>query len=147
MTRRLLETAVVASQSLVMQTSERLNAALAEHRLTGATAQALWVIDPDEKPPSMRTMAQRLFCNAPNLTFVTTQLAERGLVERVVDPADRRSRLVSLTSEGVRVRAAIIDAALVASPLARLNEQDLAWLVETLRGALDAARDDASHGP
>lgn len=137
MTSRLLETAVVASQSLVMQTNEGLEATLAEHRLTGATAQALWAIDPEEKPPSMKTMAQRLFCNAPNLTFVTTQLADRGLVERVVDPADRRSRLVSLTPEGLRVRTAVIDAALAASPLARLSEDDLTRLVEVLRAALD----------
>lgn len=139
MSSRLLETAVVASQSLVMQTNERLETALAEHQLTGATAQALWAIDPDEKPPSMKTMTQRLFCNAPNLTFVTTQLADRGLVERTVDPADRRSRLISLTSEGMRVRAAVIDAALAASPLAGLSEDDLTRLVELLRAALDAA--------
>lgn len=139
MDRRLLETAVVAGQTLVMQTNERLDAVLAEHRLTGSTAQALWAIDPDEKPPSMKTMAQRLFCNAPNLTFVTTQLTERGLVERVVDPADRRSRLLSLTPEGLRVRAVVVDAALAASPLAQLSEEDLVRLVETLRAALDAA--------
>ncbi|BBG00922.1 MULTISPECIES: MarR family winged helix-turn-helix transcriptional regulator [Pseudonocardia] len=144
MTRRLLETAVVASQSLVAQTSVRLDAVLAEHRLTGATAQALWAIDPDEKPPSMKTMAQRLYCNAPNLTFVTTQLADRGLVERVVDPADRRSRLVSLTPEGLRVRAVVIKAALEASPLAHLGEEHLAQLVEILRAALDTAADEAS---
>lgn len=144
MSSRLLETAVVASQSLVMQTNERLEATLAEHRLTGATAQALWAIDPDEKPPSMKTMAQRLFCNAPNLTFVTTQLTDRGLVERAVDPADRRSRLVTLTPEGLRVRAAVIDAALEASPLAHLSKGDLSRLIEILRTALDTAEESAS---
>lgn len=144
MSSRLLEAAVVASQSLVMQTNEHLEATLAEHRLTGATAQALWAIDPDEKPPSMKTMAQRLFCNAPNLTFVTTQLTDRGLVERVVDPADRRSRLVTLTPEGLRVRAAVINAALEASPLSRLSEDDLSRLIEILRTALDTVEEGAS---
>lgn len=144
MSSRLLEAAVVASQSLVMQTNEHLEATLAEHRLTGATAQALWAIDPDEKPPSMKTMAQRLFCNAPNLTFVTTQLTDRGLVERVVDPADRRSRLVTLTPEGLRVRAAVINAALEASPLFRLSEDDLSRLIEILRTALDTVEEGAS---
>lgn len=143
MSSRLLETAVVAIHSLTMQTDERLEATLAEHRLTGATAQALWAIDPDEKPPSMKTMAQRLFCNAPNLTFVTTQLADRGLVERTVDPADRRSRLVTLTPKGLRVRAAVIEAALGASPLAHLGDTDLTRLIEILRTAIDTA-DDAS---
>ncbi|MGW6795243.1 MarR family winged helix-turn-helix transcriptional regulator [Streptomyces chartreusis] len=139
MSQRLLEMAVVANQSLVMQASDRLNGALSEHRLTGATAQALWAIDPDETPPSMKTMAERLFCNAPNLSFVTTQLAERGLVERTVDPADRRSRLINLTPEGIRVRAAIIDAALATSPLAQLNHNELTQLVELLGRALAAS--------
>ena len=114
---------------------------LAEHRLTHATAQALWAIDPGEDPPSMKTIAQRLFCNAPNLTFVMNQLADRGLIERVVDPADRRSRRVKLTEEGHQVRAAIIDAALATSPLARLAPEALHQLVGILSQALESPAD------
>ncbi|MER5440629.1 MarR family transcriptional regulator [Streptomyces sp. NPDC002790] len=142
MQQRLLEAAVVAMQSLVGQTNDRLDATLSEYRLTGATAQALWAIDPDEKAPSMKTMAQRLFCNAPNLSFVTTQLVDRGFVERVVDPDDRRSRLVALTPEGLRVRGAVIDAALAASPLARLTDRQLTELI----GLLGRAREPSSEG-
>lgn len=61
-----------------------------------------------------------------------------------MDPADRRSRLVSLTPEGVRVRAAVFDAALAASPLAQFQDDDLTRLVEILRAALDTVADDAS---
>lgn len=129
----------MATQSLTGQTNARLEAALAEHQLTGATAQALWAIDPDERPPSMKTMAQRLFCNAPNLTFVTKQLADRGLVERYVDPADRRSRLIQLTPEGLRVRAAVVDAALAASPLSGLSDQQLTELITILGSALQSS--------
>lgn len=139
MSGSILETAVVASQSVVMQAADRLDAALAEHRLTHATAQALWAINPGEEPPPMKTVAQRLFCNAPNLSFVMNQLAGRGLIERVVDPADRRSRRAKLTEEGLRVRAAIIDAALATSPLARLAPEELHQLVGILSRALESS--------
>lgn len=136
-----LEVAVVAVQSIVAQTDDLLGGVLAEHRLTGVTAQALWAVDPSEAPPSMKAMAERLFCNAPNLTFVVNQLVERGYVVRTVDPSDRRSRRVSLTDEGRRVRAAVIEAALATSPLARLDPKDLSQLVTILRAALPAPGD------
>lgn len=90
MTRSVLEAVVVANHEMFMLTSDRIDAVVAGQGLTQATAQALWMIDPDEAPPSMKAMADRLFCNAPNLSFVTNQLVDRGYVERSVDPADRR---------------------------------------------------------
>lgn len=131
-----LELAVVATQDVVTRANDQLETALAEHRLTRATAQALWEIDPDETPPSMKTMAGRLFCQAPNLSFVVNQLADRGLVERQVDPADRRSRVLVLTAEGRRVRAAVIEAAVATTPLAKLDEAELRQLVALLGKAL-----------
>lgn len=89
----------------------------------------------------MKTMAQRLYCRASNLTFVVNQLVDRGFVERTVDPVDRRSRLVRLTDEGHRARAAIVDAALTTSPLARLSPDELRRLVALLDTAL-APSDD-----
>lgn len=135
----LVEIAVVAVQSVVAQTNDRLDATLGKHRLTQATAQALWAINPNEDTPSMKTMAQRLFCNAPNLTFVVDQLTERGLVERIVDPNDRRSRLVRLTDEGYCVRSEIVAAAVANSPLGRLGPTDLQQLTRVLTSALDAS--------
>ncbi|WP_106253860.1 MarR family winged helix-turn-helix transcriptional regulator [Allonocardiopsis opalescens] len=141
MARSALEVAVVASQSLVMQSESLLSEALAANRLTYATAQALWAIDPDEPAPSMKTVAGRLFCNSPNLSFVMNQLTERGLVERSVDPNDRRSRVVTLTPEGRRVRAEVIDAALKVTPLARLTPRELEQFSRLLATALDAPAD------
>lgn len=51
---------------------------------------------------------------------------------------------MTLTPEGVRVRAAVIEAALGASPLARLSNGDLNRLIEILRTALDATEESAS---
>lgn len=143
MSLSILETAVVAIQTVVSQSTDRLEATLTEHRLTPATAQALWAIDPAEQPPSMKTIAQRLFCNAPNLTFVVNQLVDRGLVERKIDPADRRSRLIVLTESGHRARSKVIDAALVVTPLANVSPTALQQLVDILGNALQSPFSEA----
>ncbi|MGM1060398.1 MarR family winged helix-turn-helix transcriptional regulator [Saccharothrix sp. Mg75] len=131
-----LEAVVRANQEVFMLTGDRIADVLAEHGLTHATAQALWAIDPDEDPPPMKAMAERLHCNAPNLSFVTNQLADRGLVERVADPRDRRSRVLVLTDEGRRVRAEVVRAALRHTPLAGLDDADLKALAAILDRAL-----------
>jgi DNA-binding MarR family transcriptional regulator len=140
MSRSVLEAVVVANHKLFMLTGDGLEAVLTEHGLTIATAQALWMIDPDEAPPSMKEMAGRLFCNAPNLSFITNQLVDRGLVERSVDPDDRRSRVLTLTGSGRRVRATVIAAMLAMSPFARLGPEELLELMKLLEKALEPAR-------
>jgi DNA-binding MarR family transcriptional regulator len=143
MTRSALETAVVANHELFMQTSDRIEAVLAQHGLTHATAHALWAIDPDQAPPSMKELAARLYCNAPNLSFVMNQLTNRGLVERSADPADRRSRVVALTEEGRRVRSAVIEVTLALTPFARLSPDELNSLVNLLGKVLGPPADPA----
>lgn len=136
MTRSDLAAAVVANHEIFMRTSDRIEAVLAEHGLTHATAQALWAIDPAAAPPSMKELATRLYCNAPNLSFVMNQLTRRGLVERRADPADRRSRVAALTTDGRRVRAAVVEATLAHSPFARLDPDELLTLARLLGKAL-----------
>ena len=100
--------------------------------MTPATFQALWLIDPDEPPPSMKVMAERLYCNAPNLTFISNQLVDRGLVERAVDPDDRRSRVLVLTPRGRQVRDELVSTVLEKTPLAALPASELAQLAALL---------------
>ncbi|PSK89649.1 DNA-binding MarR family transcriptional regulator [Murinocardiopsis flavida] len=116
---------VAAIHDIWMRTNDLIGQALADHHLTPATFQALWSIDPAEPPPSMKVLAERLYCNAPNLTFIINQLVERGLVERAVDPADRRSRVVVMTAEGRRVRAELVRTALEKTPLGVLPSSEL----------------------
>ncbi|MFI6424514.1 MarR family winged helix-turn-helix transcriptional regulator [Promicromonospora sp. NPDC050880] len=134
-----LEAVVQANHELSMITGDRVADLVARHRLTLQTAQALWVIDPEEAPPSMKVMSERLYCNAPNLSFVTNQLVERGLVERATDPRDRRSRVVVLTEEGRRVRAEVIAGALERTPFAGLDAGELRELARLLAKALAPA--------
>ncbi|MET1071100.1 MAG: MarR family transcriptional regulator [Umezawaea sp.] len=124
-----LERAVRLNHEIFLRTGDRILDVLAAHGLTHATAHALWAIDPAEPPPSMKVMAERLFCNAPNLTFVAGQLVAKGLAERAVDPADRRSRVLVLTEEGTRVRAEVMRETLERTPFANLDHEQIATLI------------------
>jgi DNA-binding MarR family transcriptional regulator len=129
--------AVVAAIHVIwMRTNHLLGQALAEHDLTTATFQALWAIDPDAPPPSMKEMTERIYCNAPNLSFITNQLVDRGFVERSVDPDDRRSRVLVLTGKGRRARDAVVRAAVEKTPLGVLSGDELRELMVLLNRAM-----------
>ncbi|MFD3688706.1 MarR family winged helix-turn-helix transcriptional regulator [Nocardiopsis sp. NPDC058631] len=132
MTTPELTAVVAATHDIWMRTNDLIGQALAGHQLTPATFQALWAIDPAEPPPSMKVMAERLYCNAPNLTFITNQLVDRGLVERAVDPADRRSRALVLTDKGRLVRDELVATVLEKTPLAVLSDSELRQLMALL---------------
>jgi DNA-binding MarR family transcriptional regulator len=80
----------------------------------------------------MKVMAERLYCNAPNLTFISNQLTDRGLVERAVDPDDRRSRVLVLTAKGRQVRDELVSTVLEKTPIAALSASELAQLAALL---------------
>ncbi|MBO0609258.1 MarR family winged helix-turn-helix transcriptional regulator [Myceligenerans salitolerans] len=141
-----LEAVVRANHELFMLTGDRVTDLVGRHGLTLATAQALWVVDPEEAPPSMKVMSERLHCNAPNLSFVTNQLVDRGLVERLTDPHDRRSRVVRLTAEGRRVRGEIIAGTLERTPFAALGAGELRELAKLLAKVLGAADRERAGG-
>lgn len=121
-------------------TSSRMERTLTELSLTAPLAQALYAIDPDQPPPAMKTLAERLRCDRSSVTFLADRLTERGLAERVPGHRDRRSKALQLTPEGVRVRAAMLYAVTEASPLAKLSEADQEALLLLLRRALAAAK-------
>jgi DNA-binding MarR family transcriptional regulator len=105
--------------------------------LSGAQACALgWT----EQQMSMSALARTLACDASNVSQIVARLESRGLVERTVDDADRRVKLVRITPAGRRtyrrVRAAF-DYARAA--LARLDDDEREQLQRLL--AKMAARD------
>ncbi|MFD4669560.1 MarR family winged helix-turn-helix transcriptional regulator [Lentzea sp. NPDC058450] len=130
--------AIEAIHEVFMRTEAAITGPLAELGLTTATAQALWALSPGEAPPSMKTVAARLHCNAPNLSFVAGQLASRGLVERVPDPSDGRSRALVLTEQGEQVREQVMRITVGNSPLSGLTPEDVATLLSIVNRALTA---------
>lgn len=76
-----------------------------------------------------------LMITSGGLTARLARLEKRGLVERLPDPADRRSLLVTLTQTGIKkARAAIIeDMRIEASLLDGLSEAERHTLADLLR--------------
>lgn len=77
--------------------------AIAELGLTPAAARALHALDPDRPLPA-RDLAEQLSCDRSNVTALVDKLEQVGLVERRVDPADRRQKTLVVTDAGRRVR-------------------------------------------
>ncbi|MBU9763343.1 MarR family transcriptional regulator [Mycobacterium sp. TNTM28] len=91
----------------------------------------------ERAPLTVKQVAHAATVDAPAATVAVNDLEERGLVVREVDPANRRSKLVSLTAAGHALLARI-DQVDDPAPevLSALSTADL----ETLRAILSRAR-------
>jgi len=108
----------------------------------------LWQLNPREAAPSMREMAAKLGCDPSTVTFLADRLEERDLVERKVNPANRRSTALVLTPEGARVRRRLVEAMATRSPMARLSVVEQQQLHQLLSKAMNAtARSQAGPCP
>ena len=128
-----LSEALFAVYDVVARTNEALAPALSEYGITATTAHLLWVIDPDEPAPSMRTAARRAHCTPQNVTFMCQQLEAQGLVERRTSPSDQRQRVIEITSRGRDARNMIIALVSTNSPLAGKQGNTLDTIAELLR--------------
>jgi DNA-binding MarR family transcriptional regulator len=112
--------------------------AAAEEGLSAAQAALLWELVPGEAM-AMSAVADVLECAAGNVTVLADKLEQRGLVGRFVGQADRRVKLLMLTSEGQQARTRLA-AKLLAPPywLAALSGADQIALCEIFERAKDA---------
>lgn len=86
------------------------------------------------EPLSVKQIAAAATIDAPAATVAVNDLEERGLVIRQIDPANRRSKTVSVTAAG-RELLAVIDAVENPAPAALkgLSDADLAALQSLLK--------------
>jgi DNA-binding MarR family transcriptional regulator len=107
----------------------------AEYGLKPPQFFALQALD---EPVPMSSVANVLRCDRSAVTWITDRLEERGYVERLADPGDRRVKLLALTDEGRRVREEIM-ARLSQPPdaLSRLSKGEQRTLRDLLRKTLD----------
>ncbi|MEU0493178.1 MarR family transcriptional regulator [Nocardiopsis sp. NPDC006139] len=84
--------------------SERVDAVLAEHGLRGGEFDVLAALRRAGEPYTLipSELADTLMMTRAGMTGRIDRLERAGLVERRIDPADRRSFLVALTAEGLR---------------------------------------------
>ncbi len=91
---------VYAVSAIMRKASDR---ALAAWGLTVAQAPVLVILREAGRPVMITEVARRLLLETPSVTTMVDRLTDRGLVERVKDPKDRRKTLVALTRKGRRL--------------------------------------------
>ncbi len=105
----------------------------AELGLTPLQARTILML---EEPVPMRDLADRLACDASNVTGLADRLEGLSAIERVPG-ADRRQKLLSLTPEGRRLRAELESRTTEGSLVAeRLTDRERATLARLLRKLL-----------
>jgi DNA-binding MarR family transcriptional regulator len=57
----------------------------------------------------MSALAERLFCDASNVTGIVDRLESRGLVARGSAEGDRRVKALTLTSDGAELRDRVME--------------------------------------
>ena len=115
----------------------RVGATLAELGLTFSQAHALRLLDP-ERPLPMSSLAEKLFCDASNVTGIADRLEARGLVERRSAEGDRRVKALTLTADGVELRDQVLG--IMSEPpaaIAALSAADQRALRDVLKRAVE----------
>ena len=92
-----LEDLVTAFMAVMGRLGQHFFSRSAEFDLSAQQAKAFHEL---RQPLSMGELADRLFCDASNVTGIVDRLEARGLVERQADPDDRRVRRLVLTDAG-----------------------------------------------
>lgn len=104
--------------------------------LTPAQCHVLRLLEPGAAV-SMRHLAERLGCDASNVTGLVDRLEARGLMERRPAERDRRVKKLALTATGAALRARLLER--LSEPpelLDRLAPADQRALRDLLRKAL-----------
>lgn len=95
--------------------------------LTPATARALHQLDPDRPIPA-RDLAAQLGCDKSNMVALVDKLEDSDLVERRIDPSDRRVKILVITPAGRRMRARVHRVLSDGRIFAGLDDTELATL-------------------
>jgi DNA-binding MarR family transcriptional regulator len=102
----------------------------------GLTFPQAFLIRQLGRPLSMKAAADRMHCDASNLTGIVDRLEARGLVVRRPHPTDRRVKELVLTDAGERLRNQLDKLPPYAPRLSELSADDRATLIELLRRTL-----------
>jgi DNA-binding MarR family transcriptional regulator len=115
----------------------KVGAELGRLGLSFSQAHALRLLDP-EKPMPMSALAERLFCDASNVTGIADRLEARGLVRRQSAEGDRRVKALTITPKGIELREQVVE--LMTQPpeaIAALSEDDQLVLRDILARAVE----------
>jgi DNA-binding MarR family transcriptional regulator len=99
----------------------------------GLTFPQAFLIRQLGRPLSMKAAADRMQCDASNLTGIVDRLEARGLVVRRSHATDRRVKELVLTDAGERLRDQLDKLPPCPPGLSQLSAADRATLIELLR--------------
>lgn len=93
-------------------------------------------------PLPVNTIGKKVLLTSGSITTAVDRLEEKGLVERLDSPSDRRVRIVSLTKEGTRqIKVAFAEhqkhLELAVSPLTKGEQRQLVELLKKLGQGAD----------
>ncbi len=113
-----------------------------ELELSTPQLKALLIISGAEDGLRMRPFAERIGASTPYATGIVDRLVERGLVERMPHPSDRRVVLVRLTGEGREFLERLSDSmrSMAVPLLEQMDEKDLAALRQGLWALSEVSR-------
>src|SRR5215210_5181138 len=99
----------------------------------------------EEEGVRMRELARKLGGSFSNATVLVDRLVDRGLVERLADPQDRRVVLVRTTQEGQRLIEQLVTSwRMLSAPLLEsLAPQELSTVQEALHVLLKATQEES----
>lgn len=102
----------------------------------------------EEDRMRMRELARRLGGSFSNATVLVDRLVDRGLVERMDEPEDRRVVLVHVSEKGRAVIESLVTSWRTITPplLQRLSPEDLDALARGLRALLEASARQEEDG-
>lgn len=102
----------------------------------------------EEEAIRMRELARKLGGSFSNATVLVDRLVDRGLVERLTEPQDRRVVLVRATKEGQYLIEQLATSwrALSEPVLAALDPEDLAALSRGLNALVQASKKEDAKG-
>ena len=128
-----------------------LAATFAEHGLDGPDFAALVTLRRLDRPGGVtqRQLMRELNLSSGTVSVRVERLAERGLVSRATDTADRRSSLISLTEKGQALFDTVTPAHIATENrlLSALSEQqrdELTGLLRTLLVSFEGSADDGT---
>jgi DNA-binding MarR family transcriptional regulator len=114
-----------------------------DFRLNPAQVHLLLNLEPGVGVP-MSELAEALACDASYITGLVDKLQDRGLVQRLPSPGDRRVKLISLTPEGADTRERLLERCSRPPPfIAALSDSDKTALRDIFLRATQAAQKSA----
>jgi MarR family transcriptional regulator, organic hydroperoxide resistance regulator len=93
---------------LMMRSKRHMAEIMEKRKMTPVQGMLLTLFD-DQNGRSMNELSVLMGCDASNVTGLIDRLDSQGLIERVVDPNDRRVKLIRLSDKGFECRAAMLE--------------------------------------